>query len=67
MMFSLPAFLAASVAHGGWHTVLTIAAYAFAIPALLMSYYAAARYVPEARRALRDGRAARMAHTEGVT
>jgi cardiolipin synthase len=65
MMFSLPAFLGASVTDGAWHTVLIVAAYAFAIPALVLSYYAAARYIPEGRRALREGRTGR-AHVEGA-
>lgn len=58
-MFALPAFLAASAADGTAHDLLLVVAYGFAIPALALSYYAAARYVPEARRALREGRAAR--------
>lgn len=58
-MFSLPAFLAASITDGWFHDVCVLAAYGFAIPALGFSYYAAAKYVPEARRALRDGRASR--------
>ena len=64
-MFSLPAFLAADITHGAAHDVFVLIAYGFAIPSLVLSYYAAARYVPEARRALRDGRAARPA-TGGV-
>jgi cardiolipin synthase (CMP-forming) len=55
-MFSFPAFLAASIAHGTAHDVLWMIAWAFAIPGLVLSYYAAIRYVPEARRALRHGR-----------
>jgi cardiolipin synthase (CMP-forming) len=70
VMFSLPAFLAASITHGGFHDLCVVVAYGFAIPALGLSYYAAARYVPEARRALREGRESRHAHdgvgTEGV-
>lgn len=58
-MFSLPAFLAASVSDGTAHDLLLLTAWGFAIPALCLSYYAAARYVPEARRALREGRADR--------
>jgi cardiolipin synthase len=58
-MFSLPPFLAASVTHGSAHDAVLLFAYGFAVPALLLSYYAAMRYVPEARRALRDGRAGR--------
>jgi len=59
VMFSLPAFLAASITDGWFHDLCVLAAYGFAVPALAFSYYAAAKYVPEARRALREGRAAR--------
>lgn len=61
-MFSLPAFLGASITDGWFHVVCVIAAYGFAIPALAFSYYAAVKYVPEARRALREGRADHAAH-----
>ncbi|MFM8303123.1 MAG: CDP-alcohol phosphatidyltransferase family protein [Actinomycetota bacterium] len=57
-MFSLPAFLGASISDGTFHVLCVLVAYVFAIPALVLSYYAAVRYVPEARRALREGRAA---------
>jgi cardiolipin synthase len=59
-MFSLPAFLGASIADGWFQDVCLVVAWGFAIPALALSYYAAARYVPEARRALREGRSARV-------
>lgn len=59
-MFSLPPFLAASVVDGSTHTAALLVAYLFAVPALFLSYYAAMRYVPEARRALREGRSARL-------
>ena len=39
----------------GWRAAF----YALGIPGLVLSYYAAVTYVPEARRALRDGRAER--------
>jgi cardiolipin synthase len=55
-MFSLPAFLAASITHGTAHDLFWIVAWVFAVPALALSYYAAVRYVPAARRALREGR-----------
>lgn len=58
-MFSLPAFLAAAITDGWVHDLCLLVAYAFAVPALALSYFAAARYVPEARRALREGREAR--------
>ena len=65
VMFSLPAFLAASITHGWFHDLCVLVAYGFGIPALVLSYYATARYVPEARRALREGRASRESH-DGV-
>jgi cardiolipin synthase (CMP-forming) len=63
-MFSLPAFLAASITHGTVHDGFWLVAWAFAIPALVLSYYAAVRYVPAARRALREGRAHQVPNTE---
>ena len=65
-MFSLPAFLGASISDGWFHWVCVVVAWGFAIPALGLSYYAAAKYVPEARRALREGRAARLDAPGGV-
>jgi cardiolipin synthase (CMP-forming) len=56
-MFSLPAFLAASITDGTAHDCFWVIAWVFAVPALVLSYYAAVRYVPAARRALREGRA----------
>lgn len=58
-MFSLPAFLGAAISDGWFRDLSLVVAYAFAIPALALSYYAAVRYVPEARRALREGRTER--------
>lgn len=58
-MFSLPAFLGAAISDGWFHDLSLLVAWVFAIPALGLSYYAAAKYVPEARRALREGREAR--------
>jgi len=55
-MFSFPAFLAASITHGTAHDAFWVIAWVFAVPGLVLSYYAAVRYVPAARRALREGR-----------
>ena len=57
-MFAFPLFVAG---HGEafWPGLFTAAAWICAIPGLVFSYYAAALYVPMARQALRDGRAAR--------
>ncbi len=63
IMFSLPAFLAASITTGGWHVAILVWAYFCGIPGLVLSYWAAVKYVPEARRALAEGRAARAAVT----
>jgi cardiolipin synthase len=69
-MFSLPAFLAASITDGTAHDAFWVLAWVFGVPALGLSYYAAVRYVPTARRALREGRAghtdARNPEVEGV-
>lgn len=64
VMFSLPAFLGADITTGWFHDLCIVFAWACAIPALLMSYYAAAAYVPAARAALKEGRAART-HADG--
>jgi cardiolipin synthase len=55
-MFSFPAFLAASITHGTAHDAFWVIAWVFAVQGLVLSYYAAVRYAPEARRALREGR-----------
>ena len=60
LMFAFPMFL------GGESTLsyaplLGVLAWVFAIPGLAYSWVAAAQYVPRARRALADGRAARTA------
>jgi len=64
VMFSLPAFLGAAISDGWFRDLNLLVAYGFAVPALVLSYYAAVRYVPEARRALREGRAERAAAGE---
>ena len=56
IMFALPLFLLASVVDVG-AALVAAAAWAFALGGLCLGWYAAARYVPEARRALREGRA----------
>jgi cardiolipin synthase len=58
-LFAFPFFLA-----GGsdvfWHTTAHWLGWTFAIPGLLLSYYAALTYIPIARRALREGRTQRV-------
>jgi cardiolipin synthase len=55
LMFAFPLFLA-SHATLSWHDIAGALAWAWGIPSLVLSYYAAWRYVPQARVALREGR-----------
>jgi cardiolipin synthase len=59
LMFALPMFLLADAAPSV-RTVFDVLGWLFAIGGIGLGYYAAARYVPAARAALREGRAARM-------
>jgi cardiolipin synthase (CMP-forming) len=58
LMFAYPTFL---LAHGdaGWQEPFRVIAWVFAIPGLLLAWYAAAAYVPAARHALSAGRSSR--------
>ena len=58
LMFSLPAFLLAA-SDSPVADLAEVVAWVTGIPGLVLSYYAAATYVPEARRALRAGREGR--------
>lgn len=61
LMFALPGFLLVDVLDpGGTRDVVEVLTWIATIGGLVLSYYAAARYVPLARAALRDGRAARV-------
>jgi cardiolipin synthase (CMP-forming) len=60
LMVAFPLFLA-SHASFSWHRGAGVLARIVIVPSLVMAYYAAAGYVPIARRALRDGRAGRAA------
>jgi cardiolipin synthase len=55
MMFAFPFFLASHAAIG-WRDEARVLAWLFAIPGLVLGWYAAATYVPLARQALREGR-----------
>jgi cardiolipin synthase (CMP-forming) len=57
LMLAFPLFLA-SESTLGWADVAEVLAWAAGVPGLLLSWYAAALYVPMARRALQEGRAA---------
>jgi cardiolipin synthase (CMP-forming) len=56
LMFAFPLFL---LSHStiAWADLAGVAAWGFGLPGLVLSYYAAALYVPMARRALAEGRA----------
>jgi cardiolipin synthase len=56
LMFAFPLFLGGHAPDLWWHTTARFLAYCFAIPGLVLSYWAAATYVPIARAALREGR-----------
>ncbi len=59
LMFSLPMFLGADATSGSWHAFFIVGAWIFAIGGVILGYYAAFKYVPAARDALREGRATR--------
>jgi cardiolipin synthase len=62
LMFALPGFLLIdALDHGALRDFLIFATWCFTIGGLALSYWAAAGYVPLARQALREGRAARAA------
>jgi len=60
VMFALPAFLLADTVEGG-RLVFSVIGWGFAIAGIGLGYYAAVKYVPEARLALAEGRAGRTA------
>lgn len=65
-MVAVPAFLGSN-STVSYAPLLGVIAWGFVIPGLALSYYAAFLYIPIARRALREGRGARIAGaTEGV-
>jgi cardiolipin synthase len=62
LMFALPLFvLVAELDPSALRDVIEVITWLFTIGGLVLSYYAAALYIPMARAALRDGRAAREA------
>lgn len=63
LMFALPLFLLAdAIDTGKW--LAATAAWGFALGGIVLGWYAAAKYVPAARDALAEGRAARLAKVE---
>lgn len=61
IMFSLPALVLSGHSTGAVHAVMLVIGWGFGIVGLILGFYAAARYVPAARAALREGRAAHAA------
>jgi cardiolipin synthase len=60
VMFALPMFLwLDNTSPGTGHDVLAVITWGFTIGGLILSYYALLGYIPIAREALREGRAAR--------
>ncbi len=59
IMMALPMFLIADAARSV-RTLFDVLGWAFAIGGILLGYVAAAKYVPAARAALREGRSARL-------
>ena len=64
LMFAYPTFL---LAYGGasWQAPITVIAYVTGITGLVLAWIAAGSYVAPARKALREGRAARRGHAKG--
>jgi cardiolipin synthase (CMP-forming) len=60
VMFSLPMLLLAAYVGGAGHVILLIGGWGFGVPGTVLGYYAAAKYVPAARAALRERRRARL-------
>jgi cardiolipin synthase (CMP-forming) len=62
LMFALPLFvLVNELSAGIGRDIIEVITWLFTIGGLILSYYAAARYIPMARQALKEGRAAREA------
>lgn len=67
LMFALPLFvLVNELGAGALRDIIEVITWLFTIGGLILSYYAAALYIPMARQALKDGRAAREAHEAEV-
>jgi len=64
IMFALPMLLGADAVDGFWGGFLAFGGWCFAIGGVILSYYAAIQYVPAARNAIREGRAARAAEVQ---
>lgn len=67
LMFAFPLFLWSDAIHGTASDVVLVAAWGMAVCGLALSYYAAVNYLPLARAALREGRAATPATTPSTS
>jgi hypothetical protein len=56
LMFALPGCLLADALSGAPREMLLVVTWVFTIGGLVLSYYAALMYVPQARAAVREGR-----------
>jgi cardiolipin synthase (CMP-forming) len=63
IMFALPMFLIADAAQSV-NGLFTFMGWGFAIGGIVLGYFAAAKYVPAAREALREGRSAKLVGSE---
>lgn len=63
IMFALPLFIVTGHSEGFWYWFSTVTGWGFAIGGIGLGWYAAAKYVPQSRIALAEGRAARAAGT----
>jgi cardiolipin synthase len=61
LMFTFPIFLFAAAGDGAFNDFCWVVAWLVGVPSLILSYYAAFSYIPVMRRALAEGRAARVA------
>ncbi len=59
LMIAFPLFLGGHADDLGWDPLAEVLAWCAGIPGLALSWYAAAAYLPEARRALAEGRSGR--------
>jgi len=59
LMFAMPLFLLADNSSGATQVLAAICAWGFAIGGIILGYYATMRYIPVAKAALSEGRAAR--------
>jgi cardiolipin synthase len=59
LMVALPLYLAGH-ARIGWHATATDLAWVFAVPSLVIGWYAVIVYIPAGRRAIAEGRAPRQ-------